>query len=230
MASEHPGTTAGGGQENGPSAETNEHDYAHTAVGGFALPEASSSSSGTPGADGTVVPQETFNVTPPELMVELPDPVVGAEVDCPGGSDVVASTQPGEEPRGPAVPATVMGIAPSAGSRGGRRRAKRPEDKTCSGCGVEFERQGRSFNRRAVFTFSTPDTVQWVFPEASVHDKSFLCETCAQVIRTKCKRKQSGKRFLWLKPPIKKQVSFKTTCSSLHLHWRACMNVFLWCL
>ncbi|TNN38306.1 hypothetical protein EYF80_051523 [Liparis tanakae] len=78
----------------------------------------------------------------------------------------------------------------------------RPEDENCSSCRFAFERQGRSFNRRAVFTFTTPETVRWVFPEAAAaHDKSFLCETCAQVIRAKCRRKQNGKRTLWLIPP-----------------------------
>lgn len=103
------------------------------------------------------------------------EPAVGAEVECPAVTPV---------------------------SRAGRRRPKRPEDENCSSCRFAFERQGRSFNRRAVFTFTTPETVQWVFPEAAAaHDKSFLCETCAQVIRGRCRRKQTGKRALWLIPP-----------------------------
>nr|XP_061796744.1 uncharacterized protein LOC133588137 [Nerophis lumbriciformis] len=95
-----------------------------------------------------------------------------------------------------------------AGGQRGRRRARVQEDKTCCCCSGHFERQGRGFNRRAVFTFTTPEAAQWVFPDAAaVTKKSFVCETCAQVIRTKCWRKNNGKRVVWLKPPSAKQVS-----------------------
>lgn len=151
MESENP--TVADGTE--PAAESNEHDYAHTAV----------------------APTE-----PPQL--ELPEPALGAEVDCPGGTEL--DLRSGEEPE-------QRGAPP--------RRSKRPEDRNCCCCRLLFQRQGRSFNRRAVYTFTTPDTVRWVFPDSEVHEKSFICETCAQIIRTKGKRKQSGKRSLWLKPP-----------------------------
>lgn len=214
MASENTDTNAGNGEETGPSSETNEHDYAHAADGNFAPTEASSFS-GTPAVDSGVTARGRFT-TPAEhgqstpgqstasLPVELPEPAVGAEVDCPGGHDVDAS-QTEEDPQKAAASGLAVAASPAMG-RGGRRRPKRPEDKHCSGCKSEFERQGRSFNRRAVFTFTTPETVQWVFPDTVVTDKSFLCETCAQVVRSKCKRKQTGKRPLWLKPPVTKQV------------------------
>ncbi|XP_061640574.1 uncharacterized protein LOC133483406 [Phyllopteryx taeniolatus] len=97
---------------------------------------------------------------------------------------------------------------PKAAGQRGRRRAKFQEDKTCSCCKGPFERQGRGFNRRAVFTFTTPEAAQWVFPDAgAVGKKSFVCETCAQVIRTKCCRKNNGKRIVWLKPAAAKQTS-----------------------
>ncbi|XP_050930746.1 uncharacterized protein LOC108874766 [Lates calcarifer] len=213
MASENTDTNAGNGEETGPSSETNEHDYAHAADGNFAPTEASSFS-GTPAVDSGVTARGRFT-TPAEhgqstpgqstasLPVELPEPAVGAEVDCPGGHDVDAS-QTEEDPQKAAASGLAVAASPAMG-RGGRRRPKRPEDKHCSGCKSEFERQGRSFNRRAVFTFTTPETVQWVFPDTVVTDKSFLCETCAQVVRSKCKRKQTGKRPLWLKPPVTKQ-------------------------
>lgn len=92
------------------------------------------------------------------------------------------------------------------------RHPARPEDRNCSCCQLLFERHGRSFNRRAVYTFTTPDTVRWVFPESTVTEKSFLCERCAQVIRTKGRRKQSGKRSLWLKPPTPKKVRVRPYC------------------
>ncbi|XP_061747389.1 uncharacterized protein LOC133545634 isoform X2 [Nerophis ophidion] len=98
-----------------------------------------------------------------------------------------------------------------AGVQRGRRRARLQEDKSCRCCcccGGHFERQGRGFNRRAVFTFTTPDAARWVFPDAAaVTKKSFVCETCAQVIRTKCWRKNNGKRVVWLKPASAKQAS-----------------------
>ncbi|XP_054640212.1 uncharacterized protein LOC129186211 [Dunckerocampus dactyliophorus] len=98
---------------------------------------------------------------------------------------------------------------PKATGQRGRRRARVQEDKTCCCCCSEhFERQGRGFNRRAVFTFTTPEAAQWVFPDAAtVSKKSFVCETCAQVIRTKCWRKNNGKRVVWLKPPSAKQAN-----------------------
>ncbi|XP_034389417.1 uncharacterized protein LOC117731282 [Cyclopterus lumpus] len=103
---------------------------------------------------------------------------VGAEVDCPA-----------------LTPAT----------RAGRRRLNPPEDESCASCMIAFERHGRSFNRRAVFTFTTPETVHWVFQGSEVHDKSFMCETCAKVLRGKCRRKQTGKRSLWLQAPAPTQ-------------------------
>nr|XP_057910880.1 uncharacterized protein LOC131106118 isoform X2 [Doryrhamphus excisus] len=98
---------------------------------------------------------------------------------------------------------------PKVSGQRGRRRARVQEDKTCCCCCSEhFERQGRGFNRRAVFTFTTPEAAQWVFPDAAaVSKKSFVCETCAQVIRTKCWRKNNGKRVVWLKPPSAKQAN-----------------------
>ncbi|KAM3621693.1 uncharacterized protein V6R79_014625 [Siganus canaliculatus] len=176
-------------------SEPNEHDYAHSVPGDFSSAEASSFP-GAPAADGALTPRGGFPdpaeveqgaLEQPSLAAGLPGPAVGAEVDCPG-HEVEAS------PRRTAPPRVV-----------GRRRTSRPEDKNCCCCKTQFERQGRSFNRRAVYTFTTPDTVHWLFPDVTVHDKSFLCETCAQVIRSKSKRKQSGKRSLWLKPPAAKQ-------------------------
>ncbi|XP_037108192.1 uncharacterized protein LOC119123299 isoform X2 [Syngnathus acus] len=97
---------------------------------------------------------------------------------------------------------------PKAPVHRGRRRTKGQEDNMCSCCKDQFERQGRGFNRRAVFTFTTPEAAQWVFPDAgAISKKSFVCETCAQVIRTKCWRKNNGKRVLWLKPAVAKQAS-----------------------
>lgn len=220
MASENTETNAGNDEETGPPSDTNEHDYAHTAATNFNVTSTeASSSSGTSAADSGVTAQESFTASAePEqsvpgqhtLPVEPPEPAVGAEVDCPGGNDVEASSLPPpqteEDPQTTASSELATAVTLGTPRGGGRRRPKRPEDKNCSCCRSEFERQGRSFNRRAVYTFTTPETVQWAFPDATVHDKSFLCEICAQVIRTKGKRKQSGKRSLWLKPPATKQV------------------------
>ncbi|CAN9512048.1 unnamed protein product [Ophioblennius macclurei] len=170
MATAQPDPGAGAVQENCASSESNEHDYAHAVE-----------------SDLTPAPSTE------QVPVDMPEPAVGAEVDCPVGTDL--EMQIGAD--APAVP------------RFGRRRQKRPEDRNCACCRLEFERQGRSFNRRAVYTFTSPDTVSWAFPGCAVNDKSFLCETCAQVIRSKCKRKQSGKRSLWLKPPAAKQSQAK---------------------
>ncbi len=207
MASENTETNAGNDDASGPQSEPNEHDYAHTAAGNFTSTEASSSS----GQESFTAPVEPVLSAPgqPTLSVELSEQAVGAEVDCLGGNDVDASSPPPpsnvtEESYHETSASEVA--ASTSISRVGRRRNNRPEDKNCSCCKCEFERQGRSFNRRAVYTFSTPETVQWVFPDATVHEKSFLCETCAQVVRSKCKRKQSGKRSLWLKPPPVKPV------------------------
>lgn len=112
-------------------------------------------------------------------------PVVGAEVVCSG-----------------------EGSQRAAGKRRGKRRpnfrqnsVSRPEDQRCSGCREQFERQGRSFNRRALFTFTNLETARWAFPRAlDLQDQSFLCETCAQLIRSKCKKRQCGKRTLWIRP------------------------------
>lgn len=163
MASERTEPDAGSEEETPPATDANEHDYAHT-------------------ADGSLTPAEVSS------PVELPEPAVGAEVDCPGGGE-------------------VDGDPPKPAARRGRRRPTRPEDRNCAGCKSEFEKQGRCFCRRAVYTFTNPETVQWVFPDSVVNDKSFLCETCAQLVRSKCKRKHTGKRYIWLKPPEVKQVS-----------------------
>ncbi|KAG8007949.1 hypothetical protein GBF38_013699 [Nibea albiflora] len=147
------------------------------------------------------------------LSVELPEPTVGAEVDCLGGNDVEGaspelppSEQQTEEDSQKSASSELPG--PSVVLRS-RRRPKGPEDKNCSCCKAEFERQGRSFNRRAVYTFTSPETVQWVFPEAVVHDKSFLCEPCAQVIRRNCKRKQNKRKVLWLIPPVENKSELR---------------------
>ncbi|XP_015240512.1 PREDICTED: nucleoporin GLE1-like isoform X2 [Cyprinodon variegatus] len=159
----------------GAAAESNEHDYAHTTDPPEPVPNSA--------------------LQPPEpARLELPEPALGAEVDCPGVSEQ-------EEP--------AVSCAEAAPRGSGSRRPKRPEDRNCSGCRLLFQRQGRSFNRRAVYTFTTPDTVRWVFPDSEVHEKSFLCETCAQIIRTKGRRKQSGKRLLWVKPPEVTKVKDK---------------------
>ncbi|XP_063766512.1 uncharacterized protein LOC134882631 isoform X2 [Eleginops maclovinus] len=213
MASETNETNAVNGEETVPSSETNEHDYAHDSADGN-LTSTEAPSSGAPAGNEGVSAEESFTTAAePEssslgqhtLPMELPEPAVGAEVDCPGGN-VVEAFPPAntEEVPHKTDPCLLASTAPPS-IRVGRRRPKRPEDKDCSACHSEFERQGRSFNRRAVYTFSTPETVQWAFPGASVHEKSFVCETCAQVIRSSCKRRQSGKRTLWVKPPQTKQ-------------------------
>lgn len=200
MTSEKNDTNAGNEGEGSPKSETNEHDYAHSSAGNSSTDP---TSTGTPAADGTVI----------TAQVELPEPAVGAEVDCPGGHEVEAPSQSettGDPQKTPAF--QLESAIPVSTLPGGNRRrnaVRRPEDRNCCACKCEFERQGRSFNRRAVYTFSTPDTVSWVFPGVTVNDKSFLCETCAQVIRTKCKRKQNSKRSLWLKPPVTQQSKLK---------------------
>lgn len=223
MASENTETNAGNDEETGPPSEPNEHDYAHSAATNLTDTEASSCS-GPPAGDSGGTAQESFPtpaepeqsapVQPPaSLSVELPEPAVGAEVDCPGVNDAEAASPP-PPPRTEEDTAKTAASVPSGTTRGRRRRPKRPEDMNCCCCKSEFERQGRSFNRRAVYTFTTPDTVQWAFPEAVAHEKSFLCETCAQVIRSKCKRKQTGKRSLWLKPPVTNKVSVTDTITT----------------
>lgn len=215
MASENTGALAGIRHGTG-SLEPNEHDYAHAEATRSLPPvaEVPAPSSGS-AANGVLTVAASFadhthgSQVQDTLTVELPAPAVGAEVDCPPvGSDTGASTPPQaeEEDTRKSSAAQPVALPPPARSRCGRRRNPLPEDKNCACCRVMFERQGRSFNRRAVYTFTTPDTVQWAFPDAAVHDKSFLCETCAQVIRSKCKRKQSGKRSLWLRPPATRQV------------------------
>lgn len=210
MATENTETNAGKDEETSPSSEPNEHDYAHTTATNFTSTEGSSSA--TPPADVGVTAHGSFTAPAgpeqsalgrPTLSVELPGPTVGAEVDCPGGNEPGAASPPQTEDESKRTTASEFATVSRGG---GRRRSMRPEDRNCAGCKTEFERQGRSFRRRAVFTFSTPETVRWVFPDADVHEKSFLCETCAQVIRSKGKRKQSGKRSLWLKPPVREQV------------------------
>ena len=212
MASENTETNAGNDEETSPPSETNEHDYAHSAANTFTSTD-TSSLSGAPAADGGVPARGNFAAAvgaeqsgsgQPTTSAELPEPAVGAEVDCPGGNDVESSSLPQTEGDSQKTAASEVADASvsSGATRGGRRRSTRPEDRNCCCCKCEFERQGRSFNRRAVFTFTTPETVHWAFPGATVTDKSFLCEICAQVIRSKCKRKHSGKRTLWLKPPV----------------------------
>ncbi|XP_029682520.1 uncharacterized protein isoform X3 [Takifugu rubripes] len=182
------------------SPEPNENDFARTTASNCPPSEGSEFQL----AGGEITVREGFIAAPEQLVqeqftvsVELPEPAVGAEVDCEARSfksEENAINTPACNTRSPAP------------GRGGRRRTMRPEDKNCSGCKIHFERHGRSFNRRAVYTFTTPETVHWAFPDATVHEKSFLCETCAQFIRSKCKRKQSGKRCLWLKPVASKQT------------------------
>lgn len=182
----------------------NEHDYAHAEATSsadaveVAAPSAASTANRVLVAAGFAEHTHNSHVHG-ALPMELTGPAVGAEVDCPpvGTSFPQAEDEEEEEPK-----KSSDALLPPCG----RRRNALPEDQNCACCGVLFERQGRSFNRRAVYTFTTPDAVQWAFPDATVHKKSFLCETCAQVVRSKCKRKQSGKRSLWLKPPVAKQV------------------------
>ncbi|XP_026161901.1 uncharacterized protein LOC113129902 [Mastacembelus armatus] len=215
MASETTETTAGNDEVAAPPSETNEHDYAHTGDSNFTSTEAPLSS-GAPVTDCGVTAQESFATPadpeqtapgqpPASLPTELPEPPVGAEVDCPGGNDVEASSLSLQTKEAPQRSAPSGGPVAHSCHRSRTRRVSRPEDKNCSSCKSEFERQGRSFNRRTVYTFTTPETVKWVFPDSVVHDTSFLCETCAQFIRSKCKRKQAGKRSLWVKPPVPKQ-------------------------
>ncbi|KAK7899444.1 hypothetical protein WMY93_020297 [Mugilogobius chulae] len=111
-------------------------------------------------------------------------PAVGAEVVCSG-----------EVPQGD-----------------GRRRSKRrlnfkpapsrPEDERCTGCRVKFERQGRRLNRRALGTFTNVETARWTFPQVALElqDSSYMCEACAQLIRSKYRKRQFGKKTLWIRP------------------------------
>lgn len=194
------------------SHDSRNSDYLH------AMGSTADFSSSTAIVNGVLdMPQESFTTTgdnstqerpAASLTPEFPEPTVGAEVDCPGDSYMEASSLLSQnEGHQKIASSEIVSAVPPAGQRGGRRRPHRPEDRNCCCCDVKFERQGRSFNRRAVYTFTTAATVKWAFPESVVHDKSFLCETCAQLIRTKCKRKQTGKRCLWVKPPVAKQVS-----------------------
>ncbi|XP_041837475.1 uncharacterized protein LOC121637403 [Melanotaenia boesemani] len=193
MASENVGNG-----DSGPVAESNEHDYAHTENSEFAPPEVSTS-------DTHPEPEQNVPGQPSSpLPIELPESVVGAEVDCHDGNYV--ETQAGGNPTLDSE--HVVAECPDVPRRG-PRRPKRPEDSSCSACKKPFQRQGRSFNRRAVFTFTNPETVLWVFPDSVVNEKSFLCETCAQVIRAKGKRRQSGKRCMWIKPPAPNKVKDK---------------------
>lgn len=206
------------------SSEPNENDFARTTASNCPPSEGSE----FPLAEGEITVREGFIATPEQLVqeqftvsVELPEPAVGAEVDCEARSfksEENAINTPACNTRSPAP------------GRGGRRRTMRPEDKNCSGCKIHFERHGRSFNRRAVYTFTTPETVHWAFPDATVHEKSFLCETCAQFIRSKCKRKQSGKRCLWLKPVASKQVRVRAWCHWAPSKTHACIKTLLWAL
>lgn len=143
----------------------------------------------------------------------------GEEWDRAAGGEVEEKARDGEASpavdSAPAVGAEV--VCSGEGSQRGasaavKRRGKRrpnflqtslshPENQRCSGCQEQFERQGRSFNRRALYTFTNLETARWAFPRApELHDESFLCETCAQLIRSKCKKRQCGKRTLWIRP------------------------------
>ncbi|XP_037535857.1 uncharacterized protein LOC119412894 [Nematolebias whitei] len=173
---------AGNEEGTGPAAESNEHDYAHAVDGTLTEPDPSFCS-----------PLQSS--APPPQDLQLPEPTVCSEVE------VLI------EPEDP----TPGAVSPLRGSRRPRAPAKRPEDWSCTCCRLLFQRQGRSFNRRAVYTFTTPDTVRWLFPSSDVNEKSFLCETCAQVVRSKGKRKLCGKRSMWLKPPTPKKVQEKLT-------------------
>lgn len=226
MASENTGA-----QDGTSSSEPNEHDYAHAEATTSRVAVEVPAPSAASAANGVLTVAASFaeHTHNPQvqgtLTMELAGPAVGAEVDCPPvGCETVASSPPQaeeeeEEPRKSSAP------QPVARSRCGRRRNPLPEDKNCACCRVLFERQGRSFNRRAVYTFTTPDTVQWAFPDAAVHDKSFLCETCAQVVRSKCKRKQSGKRSLWLRPPVTKQVCERAVISQITFSYCECTHL-----
>lgn len=216
MASENTETNAGNDEETARQSEANEHDYAHTSDSNFTPMEAPPSM-GTPAADGVVSaeeslpapadPEQSASVLPSETLPgDVPEPAVGAEVDCPGGNEVETSSLPLHNEADPKPAASESATIASTATQRGPRRPKRPEDKSCACCKSDFERHGRSFNRRAVYTFTSPETVQWIYPDSVVNDKSFLCETCAQVIRSNCKRKQTGKRSMWLKPPAAKQV------------------------
>lgn len=239
MASENTETNAGNDEETSPPSETNEHDYAHSAANTFASTD-TSSLSGAPAAGDArgnftaAAGAEQSGSGQPTTSVELPEPAVGAEVDCPGGNDVEASSLPQtaeDSQKAAASELAGASVAPGA-SRSGRRRSTRPEDRNCCCCKCEFERQGRSFNRRAVFTFTTPETVHWAFPGSTVTDKSFLCEICAQVIRSKCKRKHSGKRTLWLKPPVcVREIETRyTVISILRRFWHISPKLSLNCI
>ncbi|XP_034020894.1 bromo and FHA domain-containing protein DDB_G0267958-like isoform X2 [Thalassophryne amazonica] len=193
MDSENPEICAENREETGSSSESNEHDYAHSgaveAGGGVA-------------AHGDLPFPGEPQQSAVDQLAELPAPAVGAEVDCPGGNDVeFASSLHEKEENTPKIAASRR-----SGSRGYRMRLKRPEDGSCCCCKTQFERQGRGFNRRAVFTFTTPDTVHWAFPGSTANDNSFLCELCAQVVRSKSRRRQSGKRSLWVKPETEQDV------------------------
>uniref|UniRef100_A0AAV2MLF6 Uncharacterized protein n=1 Tax=Knipowitschia caucasica TaxID=637954 RepID=A0AAV2MLF6_KNICA len=149
------------------------------------------------------------------MEAESSAPVAAGEWDQSTGDEV--------EEKGPdGAVSQAADCAPAAGvevvcsgegsHRDGRRRSKRmpnfkqppprPEDERCSGCQVKFERQGRRFNRRALCTFTNVYTARWTFPQAAaeLQETSFLCETCAQLIRSKYRKRQCGKRTLWTRP------------------------------
>ncbi|XP_072296073.1 uncharacterized protein [Eucyclogobius newberryi] len=111
-------------------------------------------------------------------------PVVGAEVVCCG-----------EGPQG-------QGKRRSKKKLNFNTLSSRAEDERCTGCRVKFERQGRRFNRRALSTFTNVETARWTFPQVAeeLQDTSFMCETCAQLIRSKYRKRQCGKRTLWTRP------------------------------
>ncbi|XP_071393353.1 uncharacterized protein [Centroberyx affinis] len=191
MATENTDTNTGAEEEKAALSEPNEHDYANTASSTSTEP-----SSDPPAADGEVPPQNSvLQPAPPDQSEpgQSASNVAPAELPEPSGGENYAGTPPPEDPQ-----TKTCEPEPAA--------ARPPEERSCCCCKSEFERQGRHFNRRSVFTFTTPDTVQWVFPDAAVHAKSFLCEGCVRILRSKTKRKQSGKRSMWLRPPPAKQA------------------------
>ncbi|XP_053723258.1 YTH domain-containing protein 1-like isoform X2 [Synchiropus splendidus] len=171
------------------ASDAQEHDYAHSkdAVDGAGL--------------------ESFPAA------ELPEPALGAEVDCPAGPEVYATFQPQhtEDVFTETVVSELPVAAPPRRVDRRRRQPPRPEDRNCCCCRREFERHGHSFNRRAVHTFTNPETLVWIFPDAVAHEKSFVCETCAQVIRSRGHRKRCGRRSVWLRPPAKPAVKATKT-------------------
>ncbi|KAM8867756.1 uncharacterized protein ACB058_005694 isoform 1-T1 [Synchiropus picturatus] len=184
MASDGADMHAENSEDTHRASDAQEHDYAHSkdAVDGAGL--------------------QSFPAA------ELHEPALGAEVDCPAGPEVYATFQPqhNEDVFTETVVSELPVAAPPRRVDRRRRQPPRPEDRNCCCCRREFERHGHSFNRRAVHTFTNPETLVWIFPDAVAHEKSFVCETCAQVIRSRGHRKRCGRRSVWLRPPAKPAV------------------------